>query len=291
VTTAMGKLRAYLGTRDDAEAQVGATMRSQLLAGAGDDLVILLHGLTASPPAWQSIAADLNAAGATVAAIRLPLHGYADRLTRALEGLSVELLTADLAAVVDAAAGLGKRIVVGGHSLGGTLALHAAATLAPVDRVVAIAPLLGITGLPNELHPLLVPLARTAANLFVWWDPIDRERQQPAHGYPRYPLGALAVGLQIADAVYDDARRSPRVRAIDLVINAQESSVNNRAVRRLAARWRRSGAAVAVHQLDGLPPSHDIIEPARPNASRARETLVRLLLGRSTAAADANHII
>jgi carboxylesterase len=287
----MGKLRAYLGTRDDAEAQVGATMRSQLLAGAGDDLVILLHGLTASPPAWQSIAADLNAAGATVAAIRLPLHGYADRLTRALEGLSVELLTADLAAVVDAAAGLGKRIVVGGHSLGGTLALHAAATLAPVDRVVAIAPLLGITGLPNELHPLLVPLARTAANLFVWWDPIDRERQQPAHGYPRYPLGALAVGLQIADAVYDDARRSPRVRAIDLVINAQESSVNNRAVRRLAARWRRSGAAVAVHQLDGLPPSHDIIEPARPNASRARETLVRLLLGRSTAAADANHII
>jgi len=61
-------------------------------------------------------------------------------------------------------------------------------------------------------------------------------------------------------------------------VNAQESSVNNRAVRRLADRWRAGSAPVAIHRLEGLPPSHDIIEPARPNSARARATLVRVLL-------------
>jgi pimeloyl-ACP methyl ester carboxylesterase len=278
-------LRAFLAARDDAEPAVAAGMRSRLLEGSSDRAIILLHGLTASPPAWEAIAADLNAAGATVAIVRLPLHGYADRMTTALDGLSVELLTSDVRAVVAAVAVLGKPIVIGGHSLGGTLAIHAAATLGDVERIVAIAPFLGIAGVPHEVHAALVPLMRALPKVFLWWDPIDRERQLPAHGYPRYPLRALAVGLGIADAVYDDASRPPRARAIELVINAQESSISNRTVRRLAGRWRAAGAAVGVHQLDGLPPSHDIIEPVRPNSLRARRTLVRLLLGEGSATA------
>jgi pimeloyl-ACP methyl ester carboxylesterase len=278
VTAAFEELRDYLRARDAAE-DVAANMRSRLLAGSGDEVVLLLHGLTASPPAWDSIAAELNAAGATVVVLRLPLHGQADRLTTALKNLNAELLTSDLRAVVTALARLRKRVVIGGHSLGGTLAIHAAATLPAVERIVAVAPFLGVAGLPQELHPPLIPLIRALPNLFLWWDPIDRERQQPAHGYPRYPLHALAVGIEIADAVYDDAGRPPQAQAIDLVINAQESSVNNRAVRRLARRWRAANAPVAVHELIGLPPSHDIIEPARPHSLRARQTLVRLLLG------------
>jgi pimeloyl-ACP methyl ester carboxylesterase len=261
-------------------------MRSQLLEGTGDDVVLLLHGLTASPLAWQGIAREVNAAGATVAVVRLPLHGYADRLTTALGGLNVQLLTSDVRAVVEAVARLDKRVIIGGHSLGGTLAIHAAATIPQVDRIVAIAPFLGIAGLPHELHRGLVPLMFALPNRFLWWDPVDRERQQPAHGYPRYPLHALAVGMGIAEAVYDDAGRLPQARSIDLVINARESSVSNRAVRRLALRWRKSGATVVVHRLEGLPPSHDIIEPARPNSERARETLVGLLLGNGAAAGE-----
>ena len=266
-------------------------MRSRVLEGPGDDAIILLHGLTASPLAWDAIAAALNAAGATVVLVRLPLHGYADRLTTALQGLSVDLLTSDIAAVVAAVAALGKRIVVGGHSLGGTLAIHAAAALPQVDAVVAVAPFLGIAGVPQEAHALLTPLIRTLPNIFLWWDPIARERQEPEHGYPRYPLHALAVGMGIADAVYEDARRPPRARTVDLVINAGESSVNNRAVTRLAARWRASGAAVTLHRLRGLPPSHDIIEPARPNSARARETIVRLLRGEIAETGDISHAI
>lgn len=289
--SAFDDVRAFLRERDDADPAVGENMRSQLLEGTSDEVVVLLHGLTASPPAWGSIAAALNAAGATVVLFRLPLHGHADRMTTALEGLSVELLTSDLRALLDVVARLEKRIVVGGHSLGGTLAIHAAASMPHVSRIVAIAPFLGIAGLPHEAHAALIPLVRALPNLFLWWDPVERERQGPAHGYPRYPLHALAVGLGIADAVYADAGPMPEARVIDLVINAQESSISNRAVRRLARRWRRARTAVAVHRLDGLPPSHDIIEPARPNSARARDTLVRLLMGERVDEQNAYHVI
>jgi pimeloyl-ACP methyl ester carboxylesterase len=278
--TGADDVRAFLAARDDADPAVGANMRSQFLEGTGEDVIVLFHGLTASPPAWEAIATALNAAGATVVLARLPLHGHADRMTTALEGLGVDLLTSDVRGLIGAVAGgLGKQVVVGGHSLGGTLAIHAAATLPQVSRIVAIAPFLGIAGLPHEGHAALVPVIRALPNVFLWWDPTDRERQGPAHGYPRYPLHALAAGLDLADAVYADAGRPSQAGVIDLVINAQESSISNRAVRRLAERWRRAGSTVAVHQLEGLPPSHDIIEPARPNSIRARDTLVRLLLG------------
>lgn len=288
--SSVARLRAFLAERDDADAAVGARMRSVVLEGDGDVAVVLLHGLTASPPAWSAIAADLNAAGATVAVVRLPLHGHTDRLSRALEGLSAELLTTDLGAVMEAVAGLKKRAVIGGHSLGGTLAIHAAASFQTIDRAVAIAPFLGIASLPHELHAPLIAAIRKLPNLFLWWDPVERERQGPEHGYPRYPLHALGVGLQIADAVYADAQRPPHARALDLVINVHESSVNNRTVCRLAERWRAASGAVAVHQLQGLPPSHDIIEPARSGSARARETLVRLMLAEPVAE-DSVHTI
>jgi pimeloyl-ACP methyl ester carboxylesterase len=284
-------LRTFLAARDDAEHGVAPGMGSRLFEGWNDQAIVLLHGLTASPPAWEAIATDLHATGAMVVLVRLPLHGHADRMSTALEGLSVDLLTEDLQSVVAAVAALGKRVVIGGHSLGGTLAIHAAATVPAVERIVAIAPFLGIAGMPHELHPVLVPLIRSLPNVFVWWDPVDRERQEPLHGYPRYPLHALAVGMGIADNVYDDALRPPQARAIDLVINTRETSVSNRTVHRLVDRWRTAGAAIGIHQLDGLPPSHDIIEPHRPNSLRVRATLVRLLLGERSDARLTRHLI
>ncbi len=284
-------LRAYLAARDAAEPGVAQAMRSRVLTGSGDEVVLLLHGLTASPPAWTAIAAALNARGATVVVPRLPLHGHADRLTTALRDLSIELLCADLRAVVTAVIALGKPIVIGGHSLGGTLAIHAAATLAGIERIVAIAPFLGISRVPHELHPALLPIVRRLPNAFLWWDPLERDRQLPDHGYPRYPLHALAVGIGIAELAYADATRPPRASAIDLVVNARETSVDNRAVRRLAARWRAAGANIALHELSGLPPSHDIIEPGRPSSLRVRDVLVRLLCGERNGSDTVTHVV
>ena len=121
-------LVAYLRARDDAEAAVAPEMRSRALRGEpGRGAVVLLHGLTASPPAWRAVAQALHARGHTVIVVRLWLHGYRDRMTTALRGLSSDALVADVAAIVEQVAALGERIMVAGHSLGATLALDAAA--------------------------------------------------------------------------------------------------------------------------------------------------------------------
>ena len=284
-------LAAFLQTRDAAEPPVAAAMRSQVYPGArGGGAVILLHGLTASPPAWRAVAEALAARGRTIVVPRLPLHGHADRMTTALRGLRAQTLIDDVAAIVRAVAGLGEEVTIAGHSLGATLALDAASHGPRSARIVAVAPFLGIAGVPHELHPLMLPLMARVPDVFLWWDPVLRERLEPKHGYPRYPLAALHAGLAIADRARASAHRVPQVRAIDIVINAEETSVNNRTAQRLAADWRTAGASIAVHRLTGLGWSHDIIEPVREPAQRAFATLVDILASDHTPA-DREHLI
>jgi alpha-beta hydrolase superfamily lysophospholipase len=274
--SALDDLIAFLAARDDREREVADFMRSYVLPGTRRDVVVLLHGLTASPPAWRGVADALHAQGATVVVPRLPLHGHRNRMTTVLRALSADLLDIDMRELIAAIRPLGGRLTLAGHSLGGTLAVHAGATIPGIDRIVPVAPFLGITRVPQELHPPFLRVMRALPNVMMWWDPIKRERQVPLHGYPRYPLHALAAGISLADAVYGEADDLPGVRAIDIVLNTRESSVSNRAARRLAKRWRAAGASVAVHQLHGLPRSHDIIEPERPHFARIRNVLVDL---------------
>ena len=277
-TAALEELVAFLRERDAAEPGVAAEMRSQVFPGtAGSGAVILLHGLTASPPAWRAVADELVARGRTVIVPRLLLHGHADRMTTALRALRAQDLIDDVSATVRAVAALGETITIAGHSLGATLALDAASRGPATARVVAVAPFLGIAGVPHELHPLLLRAFSAVPGMFLWWDPVLRDRLEPAHGYPRYPLAALHAGLAIAGRAQAGALRAPAVQAIDIVINEAETSVNNRTARRLADDWRRAGASIAVHRLSGLDWSHDIIEPVRPPAQRAFATLIDIL--------------
>jgi alpha-beta hydrolase superfamily lysophospholipase len=277
-TAALDELVALLRARDDAEAGVAAEMRSAVYPGSpGSGSVILLHGLTASPPAWRAVAEALAALGRTVIVPRLMLHGHADRMTTVLRGIRAQDLIDDVAAIVGAVAELGEPITIAGHSLGATLALDAATRGPASTRVVAVAPFLGIAGVPHEVHPFLLRAMALVPNHFLWWNPALRERLEPKHGYPRYPLAALHAGLEIADRARDDARRAPVARAIDIVINDAETSVNNRTAQRLADEWRGAGASIAVHRLRGLNWSHDIIEPVRPEAQRAFATLIDIL--------------
>jgi pimeloyl-ACP methyl ester carboxylesterase len=277
-TAAHDDLVAFLAARDDAEGAVAGEMRSCVYPGVrGGGAVILLHGLTASPPAWRDVAAALASRGRTVVVPRLLLHGHADRLTSALRGITARALVDDVAAIVRAVAGLGEEITIAGHSLGATLALDAAARGPVLARAIAVAPFLGIANVPHEVHPFLLRALALVPGLFLWWDPVLREKLQPAHGYPRYPLAALIAGLSIADRARDDAHRPPNAAAIDIVINAAETSVNNRTAERLAGAWRNAGASIAVHRLQGLEWSHDIIEPAREPARRALATLIEII--------------
>jgi alpha-beta hydrolase superfamily lysophospholipase len=290
IERSLDEVRSFLAARDDADREVAAPMRSLVERGVpGAGVVVLLHGLTASPPAWRGVAADLVARGRTVIVPRLLLHGYANRMTGALRRLRPADLVDDVGAILAQVAALGEDVTVVGHSLGATLAIDAARHT-PVARIIPVAPFLGIASVPHEVHPLLVGVLERVPDLFLWWNPVQRERKLPAHGYPRYPLRAIATGISIADAARAGAHEPPHARAIDLVLNDRETSVNNRTALRLARDWRATGASVAVHRLRGLGWSHDIIEPARSAAQSAQSTIVAIIES-AHVASDHDHVI
>jgi len=235
-------------------------------------VTVLLHGLTASPRTWQEFARVRHARGENVLIARLPRHGHTDRMSETLGRLTRDELVAQGIRIVDAANALGEQIVLVGHSLGGALSLHLAHRDARIYRAIAIAPFLGIKRLPHDWNALARRILERMPNRFVYWDPIDKGRSVPQHGYPRYATRSLAAGLALAGALRDDALAGPPLAAhIEIVRNAGETSVNNGAIDDLLARWRAAGGAgVHVHRLVGLGASHDIIEPERTRAPAAR---------------------
>ena len=266
---------ALVATLDGGEEHLlGAEMHSTLLHHGARTarVVVLLHGLTASPRAWRAFAEVRFARGENVLVPRLPRHGHHDRMSDALAGLHADELRDAGRRIVDAAAALGDEIVVVGFSLGGVLALHLAHGEARIARAIAVAPFLGLVALPHDWHAFARALLERAPNRFLYWNPIDKGRGLPEHGYARYTTRSLAAGLALADALRADARAGPpRARHVEIVRNASESSVNNRTIDDLVARWRAvGGERVRVHRLVGLGPSHDVIEPERPRAPALR---------------------
>jgi alpha-beta hydrolase superfamily lysophospholipase len=225
--------------------------------------VVLLHGMTASPAQFARFAADLYARGHNVLVPRLPRHGHADRFSKAAAKITGDELLAAAREVLAVGRELGDKVTVAGFSLGGLLAAWIAQHES-VDRAVAIAPFLGVAVLPSRLMNAAAEVVMRLPNSFQWWDPILRERQMPAHGYPRYSTHAIAHAYLVARDLLRDANASaPMTQKIVLVNNAREAAVNNRAIRKLEASWRAHGANVERIVLQGLPPSHDVIEPMR----------------------------
>jgi pimeloyl-ACP methyl ester carboxylesterase len=235
-------------------------------------VTVLLHGLTASPRTWREFARVRHARGENVLIPRLPRHGHADRMSEALTGLTAAELTAHGARVIDTASVLGAEIVLVGHSLGAALALHLAHRDPRVFRAIAVAPFLGIKRLPRDWNAWVRALLEKSPNRFLYWNPIDKGRGVPQHGYHRYTTRSLAACFELAEMLRRDAREGPpQARHIEIVRNASESSVNNRAIDDLVVLWRAVGGAnVRLHRLVGLRPSHDIIEPERRRAQALR---------------------
>jgi pimeloyl-ACP methyl ester carboxylesterase len=226
--------------------------------------VVLLHGMSSSPPQFERFARELFLRGHNVLVPRLPRHGHADRLSTALSRLRADELYSAVDDYLAVARELGDRVTVAGFSLGGLLAAWSAQHY-ELDRCVAIAPFLGVAWIPTGLMTPLADVLLRLPNQFHWWDPVLRERQMPEHGYPRYATHAIAHAYRIARAVLREAsERGPRASRVVLVVNARETGVNNRAIRRLYSRWRaHRGNDVELKALTGLPPSHDIVEPLR----------------------------
>ncbi len=162
------------------------------------------------------------------------------------------------------AQGLGNDVHVVGFSLGGLLAVWIGQRLA-VARATAIAPFLGVAGLPRRLTGTATRLTLASPNAMLWWDPLLRERLEPEHGYPRFATHAVAQASALAaEVLADAAREAPQAEELAIVLNAGEMTVNNRAARLLAWRWTRyARQRTHLYRIRGLGLSHDIIEPLR----------------------------
>ncbi len=225
---------------------------------------VLLHGLTASPAQFESFGRELYAGGANVLIPRLPRHGHHDRLTNALSELSIDELTGAVREAVEIGAGLGRHLTVVGFSLGGLMSAWAGQHLR-IDRAVSIAPFFGVGWLPHRIGPALSRLVLRLPNSYLWWNPIERERNGALHTYPRFPTHAIGrTWLFARDVLALAATQAPATRQLALVTNDSEATVHNGVVGLLAAAWRRHpGVTVETYRLSGLRRSHDIIEAKR----------------------------
>lgn len=259
--TSSERLQRLLARDHDAVGHKGRTI-AHLHGERRERAVVLLHGLTASPPQFERFASELHERGHNVFVPRLPRHGHADRFSTALERLRPDDLYAAVDEYVELAREYGDRVTIAGFSLGGLLAAWAAQHY-DIDRAVAIAPFLGVSFLPGVAMSAVAELALRIPNRFHWWDPRLRERQMPEHGYPRYSTHAVAHMYRVArELLHHSSVRAPKAREIVLVTNAMEAAVNNAAVRRLYRRWHAHVAnSVELQVLRGFPPSHDIVEP------------------------------
>src|SRR5579872_4431480 len=229
-------------------------------------VTLFLHGFTASPLQFVDLANHAHAMGDNVYVPCLPRHGEDDRLTQTLGHLRASELLEHVERSLTVALSLGESVRVVGFSLGGLLAAWIAQRH-DVRQAIAVAPLLGLAAVPPACTNAFARALLRFPNVFVWWDPILRERQLPAHGYPRFPTHGLAQLLLIADDVFQYAARHAARSPIAFVTNAGEAAVNNRAIAKLARMWQASGPArVEQHLITGLGLSHDIIEPLRPRA-------------------------
>ncbi len=251
--------------------EIAPVCTTTLLAhGAPTETAFLfLHGLTNCPAQFLALARACHARGANVFVPRLPRHGLADRMTDALAHSDAAELAAFADHAVDAARGLGQRLVVSGLSVGGTLAAWAGQTRREVAHCVPIAPLLALPHLPTWVSSALGRVLAVLPNAHVWW---DRKRREgllgPAHVYPRFATRGVAASLLLGARVLSRARREAPACARAAVVTVEgDRAVSNRAAGLLAQRWAAHGLPVATHRFDReTAPNHDVIDPAQVGA-------------------------
>jgi pimeloyl-ACP methyl ester carboxylesterase len=226
--------------------------------------VVLMHGVTNSPPQYDRLAPELHARGHNVIVLRLPYHGYRDRMTTEIARMRAGDFESAALQAVALAALCGERVVVAGISVGATLAGWLAARTR-IDTAIAIAPYCGLRTVPGGANDVLGAVLRAVPNAFLWWDPRVKAAQPPEHGYPRFATRVLGECLGISTRL-TRAPSAPHARRVYLVLNADEPAVNNAHAYRRFKPLRARGVELERVVLDGLPPVHDIIEPAIPQA-------------------------
>ena len=268
----LGALRAADGA---SRVPLNAVSHTRFLTPTGGAptrrVLVYFHGLSNSPQSFVALAERFVAQGDAVLIPRLPRHGYADRLTPALAGLTAGALVDAAAEAVDLAAGLADEVLVAGISLGGVLAAWAA-QYRPVARAVAIAPAIGLPLVPGALNRVLIEVALALPNRFLWWDPRYKAALPgPPYAYPGYASHALARVQRLGfDIVAAAGQAHPAAVETWAVTNGADLAVNNGDVDALVRNWRRPRAGRRPARVGAfrfprrLRLGHDVIDPLQP---------------------------
>jgi carboxylesterase len=155
------------------------------LLRAGPTSCLLFHGFTANPEEMQFLADDLYGRGYTVLNVRLAGHGTAPRDLAHTRWTDWLLSVED---GLDLLRGLSEQTVLIGQSMGGMIALTAAAQY-PVAGVVALStPYFGFPQMQVLMAHLMGALGMTAHKQVKEHSELGQRREADYPAYARYPV-------------------------------------------------------------------------------------------------------
>jgi pimeloyl-ACP methyl ester carboxylesterase len=230
------------------------------------DVYVLLHGLTNCPVQFRKFADQLFDRDANVLMLRLPYHGFTDRMTSAHARLNAQDMLDSANVAIDLAHGYGERVIVIGLSVSGVSAAWLAQQRKDIDLAVIIAPFFAPHGIPNAaIQPLTNTILRLP-NAFFWWDARQKENLVGSPvSYPRFATHALGETMRLGLDVFALAEKSPpQARKILLITSPVDTVISMPRVQTLAALWK-DRATQKTFPADWAVP-HDCIDPTQPGA-------------------------
>lgn len=229
--------------------------------------IILVHGYTNCPQQFHQLGKRFYDLGYNVLIAPLPHLGLADRMTEAHGQLKAEELVTYADETVDIAQGLGKNVIMMGFSAGGTAAAWAVQNRSDIDLAVIICPVFGLKQIPTPLTVAAMNIFGLLPDSFEWWDATRRIESPPTYAYPRYSKHALVQILRLGYATQVEAqRRPPASKKIAVVLNGNDSAVNNLLTIDVVKNWQAHDVQPTTYEFDAnLKLGHDLIDPTQPD--------------------------
>jgi carboxylesterase len=177
---------------------------------------LLLHGFTANPEEMRFLALDLHRRGCTVLSVRLAGHATHPRDLARTRWTDWLLSVED---GLDLLSSFSKRTVLIGQSMGGMVALTAAAQY-PVAGVVALStPYFGFPPLQVPMAHLMGALGMMARKQEKEHPDLGQRREADYPAYARYPVRIIVEAARLRQAMILSL---PQVKVPALVVQSRQ---------------------------------------------------------------------
>lgn len=232
---------------------------------------VLLHGLTASPEQFASLASLLFDSGANVIIIRARYAGFANLLNEEQGKQSAQDLLEQASIGLDIASGLGNKISLVGISAAAVSSAWMAQHREGIDQVLLIAPFFGVHGWSTLRTDITSKLLFLLPNFYFSETKASQNNGTVSpYNYPRFGTTSIANTLLLSKNVrsFDDPLK---VRRLGILISAADAKVNNNLTTMIAQKWNRENPEIIqIYEFskDQKVP-HDSINPHRSDQKTA----------------------